>query len=386
MNPIKIGVVGLGLRISHLMSYFSNNDSRFSFTAYADPSPNDEIISKLSSLGLLPKKAYPDLKEMLANEELDLLMVGSPNHLHLEHTRLGLEAGLKVFTEKPVVVSEAQTLDMLDLVKTYGEHSILVGLVLRYSRHMRDMQDLLDDDVIGQPVLIQACEHLETDHGAFFMRDWRRYKKYTGGFMLEKCCHDLDLYNMMIGARASSVSSFGGRKIFVPENKPPTFATDDVYFRKKGGWASICNVFDSDADIIDFQNAIVQYENGATLAFSTSLSAPLEQRNFTVIGTKGMVKGDFVKGYLKAVDARTGEVLIDKNYADKNGNATAGHYGADLLMIEDIKRYLTEGVLLPVSIVDALRAGMLALKMDESRESNKLVDMNNVWSKFENFV
>ena len=27
------------------------------------------------------------------------------------------------------------------------------------------------------------------------MRDWRRYGHYSGGFMLEKCCHDLDLYN-----------------------------------------------------------------------------------------------------------------------------------------------------------------------------------------------
>ena len=42
---------------------------------------------------------------MLDSEKLDLLMVGSPNHMHLDHIRIGLERGLKVFTEKPVVTT-----------------------------------------------------------------------------------------------------------------------------------------------------------------------------------------------------------------------------------------------------------------------------------------
>jgi predicted dehydrogenase len=37
---------------------------------------------------------------MLANEKLDLLMIGSPNHLHLEHIKIGLNAGIKIFAEK----------------------------------------------------------------------------------------------------------------------------------------------------------------------------------------------------------------------------------------------------------------------------------------------
>jgi len=201
MKPINIGIVGLGLRMSHVMSYFSPEDVRFNLVAYADPSPSEEALNLLRNKNLLPDKSYAELTNMLAAESLDLLMVGSPNFLHLEHTRLGLEAGLKVFTEKPVVIDEEQTWQMLDLVKQYGEESILVGLVLRYSSHMCDMQSVLNNGLIGQPVLIQACEHLEPDHGAFFMRDWRRYERYSGGFMLEKCCHDLDLYNMMLDSR-----------------------------------------------------------------------------------------------------------------------------------------------------------------------------------------
>ena len=47
-------------------------------------------------------------------------MIGSPNHLHLEHIRLGLEARVKVFTEKPVVTTEEQTFELMDVLKKYG--------------------------------------------------------------------------------------------------------------------------------------------------------------------------------------------------------------------------------------------------------------------------
>ena len=54
---------------------------------------------------------------MIENESLDLLMIGSPNHLHLEHIKEGLNSGLKIFAEKPVVINEPQTYELANLVK-----------------------------------------------------------------------------------------------------------------------------------------------------------------------------------------------------------------------------------------------------------------------------
>ena len=52
-------------------------------------------------------------------------------------------------------------------------------------------------------------------------------------------------------------------------------------------------VFDSDADIIDFQTAIVEYDNGASLTFHTNLNVPDDYRHFCVVGAKGMAGGRF---------------------------------------------------------------------------------------------
>ena len=156
---------------------------------------------------------------MLDENDIDLLMIGSPNHLHLAQIREALERGVRVFTEKPVVISESETWELLDLLARYGEDSVIVGLVLRYSPLYQSLIRFRDSGELGDISSIEASEHISPSHGAFFMRDWRRYTKYTGGYMLEKCCHDLDLYQGLVGARPRWLSSFGGRRTFLPRNQ-----------------------------------------------------------------------------------------------------------------------------------------------------------------------
>ena len=57
---------------------------------------------------------------MISDSNPDLLFVGSPNFLHFDHIRCGLEAGLKIFAEKPVVTSFEQTFELANLLKNNG--------------------------------------------------------------------------------------------------------------------------------------------------------------------------------------------------------------------------------------------------------------------------
>ena len=91
------------------------------------------------------------------------------------------------------------------------------------------------------------------------MRDWRRLEKYSGGFMLEKCCHDIDLYNGIVGERPERVVSFGGRNNFIPSEQPNGNEHDDVYQKKLPIGKMLIIHFTSDADIIDHQNALIEY-------------------------------------------------------------------------------------------------------------------------------
>ncbi len=377
---MRVGVIGLGFRLGYLARVFSLARADFTVVGYVDPAPAGLPYTKQHGIDVGTQ--YQSLEAMLDDAKLDLLMVGSPNHLHLEHIRTGLARGLKIFTEKPVVSSIEDTMALAELLGEHGSDRVMVGLVLRYAPLYKDLRKAQAEDILGDVVSIEASEHIPPYHGAFFMRDWRRFEHYSGSFMLEKCCHDLDLYNGVMGCRPRYVSSFGGRRTFVPKNAPQVAGINDleVYYRKPSGWMGTDKVFDTDGDIIDYQTANVEYENGAALTFHTNLNVPHDFRRFAVIGHKGMAEGDFVRNFFQVTDARTSTSLIDKTYQLSD---LSDHYGADEQMAADILSHLHDGAPLPVSVVDALEAGLLALTMDQARRERRVIDMAPLWRQFD---
>lgn len=378
---MKVGIVGLGHRLGYLGYVFNALDPEFRIVGYVDPAPAG--MKELDERGISAGKQYATPEELIANEEFDLLMIGSPNHMHLDHIRIGLEAGLTVFTEKPIVASIEQTFALAELLARYGQDRLLVGLVLRYAPMYRDLMQAKNDGLLGNIVSIEAAEHIYPYHGAFFMRDWRRYSKWSGSFMLEKCCHDLDLYNSVIGARPERVASFGGRKTFVPENDPRREGVNDMslFHRKPTGWEGSDKVFDSDGDIIDYQVAIIEYANGVGMNFHTNLNAPDQFRRFAIFGTRGQAEGDFIRGYFDVHNVLNEERTIHKEYATTT--ALSQHYGADETMAAEVIAHIMHGGPLPVSPLDAMEAGILALSMDEARLTRTVVDLRPVWDRFD---
>ncbi len=378
---MKVGIVGLGYRLGYLGFVFNALDPDFQIVGYVDPAPAG--MAELDEHGISAGKQYATPEELIANEKFDLLMIGSPNHMHLDHIRVGLEAGLTVFTEKPIVSSIEQTYALAELLAKHGQERLLVGLVLRYAPMYRDLMQAKNDGMLGNIVSVEAAEHIYPYHGAFFMRDWRRYSKWSGSFLLEKCCHDLDLYNSVIGSRPERVASFGGRKTFIPENDPRREGINDMslFHRKPTGWEGSDKVFDSDGDIIDYQVAIIEYANGVGMNFHTNLNAPDQFRRFAIFGTRGQAEGDFIRGYFDVHEVLNEKRTIHKEYATRT--ELSQHYGADEKMAEEVIAHVMNAGPLPVSPLDAMEAGILAMAMDEAREKRTVIDLRPVWDRFD---
>lgn len=374
---MKIVTAGIGRRAGHVLSDLKAEMPEIEFVGYYDPQP-----THLDMIGEDTPR-YPSVAEMLSDTQPDLFFVGSPNSFHLEHIKLGLEAGVQVFSEKPVVTTMEDTMALAELLQQYGEEKVMVGLVLRYSRHMVDLRKVLAE--LGPITSMEANEHIAPYHGSFFMRDWRRKTALTGGFMLEKCCHDLDIYNMITGSRPIKVASFGGKGSYLPQYAPDSSSEDDQFHIKKSVWGNVDDPFRSDADIIDFQTGILQYESGANLAFHTNLNVPDEHRHFCVMGALGMAEGDFQRGYLKAT-ARDGHIIAHHDYTQADPEGSKGHYGADQMMAKDLAAFLRQEIgSLPVSVVDALEAGIAALALDRARIESSVIDLTETWQAFDRY-
>jgi predicted dehydrogenase len=376
---MRVGIIGLGARLAHIIGEFAKAEPATVVVAVADP--HDTRMESVRATGSDAPR-YDTAEEMLAAHEFDLLMIGSPNHLHLDHLRAALQTPTPhIFTEKPVVISVEETIELARLIAAHdGITRLMVGLVLRYSPLYKALRKAQADGYLGEIMSIEASEHIAPYHGSFFMRDWRRETSLSGGFMLEKCCHDIDLYQGVVGARPIKVASFGGRKKYLSARRP---AEDPAYLsRMAPRWGGINDAFSGAGDIIDYQTALVQYENGAAMCFHTNLNVPDEFRRFAVIGRDGMAEGDFIRNTFKVTLSDDGRTVIDDKAIVKNHDD--GHYGADGEMARDIAAYLRgTGPGLPLDITDALEAGITAMAMDQAMRDCEIVDLTETWARFD---
>lgn len=85
---MKVGIIGLGFRLSHVVHEFSQVDPSFEIAGYFDPAPAG--LPNLASFGISPGTAFDSIDALLQGGERDLILVGSPNFMHLEHIRQAL--------------------------------------------------------------------------------------------------------------------------------------------------------------------------------------------------------------------------------------------------------------------------------------------------------
>ncbi len=377
---MKVGIIGLGDRIASLAPRFVDAHPGLTFTAVADPF--ETRLHVLKDLGSDPVR-YDRAEDMLAAHRFDLLIIGSPNHLHLDHLGQALQSDVPfIFAEKPLVISVDETLKLAQLISCHdGLRRIMVGMVLRYSPLYRALRQAQSDGHLGDIMSIEASEHIGPYHGSFFMRDWRRNRDMSGGFMLEKCCHDLDLYQGVVGARPQKVASFGGRKKYLPKHRPDgaTYLQD-----KLPRWNGCEDAFSGDGDLIDYQTALVQYENGATMSFHTNLNVPDEFRRFAVIGRDGMAEGDFIRNSFRVTLSDDGSMPLDLPNVVESSDGHVGHYGADAAMVQDLMAYIAGDLPdLPLNCIDALEAGVTALAMDDAMNQGQVIDLTATWQAFD---
>lgn len=373
-----LAIIGLGGRISQVaLNVLKEAGQQLRLIGYADPQPFG--LDAIKKAGIDPGQAFVDVDTMLSTLKPDYVMVGSPNHLHLSHIRSALQAGCKVFSEKPVVISPEQTWEAAELLANYGQDNFLVGLVLRSSPLFQKVMDLIDQGRIGKPVSMEANEVLGPEHGGFLMRDWRRFREFAGSHILEKCCHDIDLHQAVLGSRIVRSASFGGRNIFTAENEAELAKTNpdgkERYQQWRGGWNSLKggSVFTSDGDIIDNQVIIAECENGTRLTFHVNNHNAFGQRRWMICGHQGAIESDLADGSLTYQG-----IYADRENLSLDNSGNGGHYGADEAMAKDLVATWFTNKPFPVPTKAALEAGLAAMLMDQAQTQGIIAD-GNAW-------
>jgi predicted dehydrogenase len=381
MPTRRIAVIGLGQRIAHVLGAMQEVGWDLALDAYVDPEPVGLPI--LNAAAILPGRSFESVGPMLAAGPYDLVMIGSPNHLHLRHISLALESGFPVFSEKPIVRTWPETLKLAHILAKDEPPPLFIGLVMRSMPLVKTVIERARSGELGELVSMDATEHLPPEHGGYLARNWRRRAEWGGSFMLDKVCHDFDIFSVLAGGRAAKVASFGGRRIFTPEraDRPRTYEDGSAAFGlQPGGWRGANDPFQSDMDLADHQTALVEYKTGLRLSFHSNSCVALQERRWYLAGAEGTLIADLVRN--KLMVRRT----LDRGRPERIdfGQRTAdAHNGADQAMALDLLAALGGERPFPVTPWESLEAGVTVMAIDEAMATGQVFELAPIWAELD---
>jgi len=381
MTTRRIAVIGLGQRIASVLAAMREVGWDLRVDGYVDPDPVGGPI--LQAAGILPGRAFETPRALLADGPYDLVMIGSPNHLHLSHLTEALGAGYPVFAEKPIVRTEAESVTLAKALAGTSVPPLFIGLVMRSMPIVKEVIARADSGELGPLISMDATEHLPPEHGAYLARNWRRRAEWGGSFMLDKVCHDFDIFGRLAGARPARVASFGGRRIFTPERAGAPRAYEDstpAYGLTNPGWRGANDAFQSDMDLADHQTALVDYDNGFRLSFHSNSNVALAERRWYLAGAEGTLIADLVRNRLMI---RRTLHRGKPERIDYGGLTADAHNGADQAMALDLAATLDGLAPFPVTPWDSLVAGLTVMAIDRAMETREVIDCAPIWAAYD---
>lgn len=385
MNPVNFGVIGTGARSGSLTStLMKDKQKRGDVVALCDIRPDaleryEKIVQGHLGHGT---KHYSDARELFEDPNVDAVIISTPDYLHHMHALDAFHAGKHVFLEKPVGVNLDQMVDILHAARGSGK-ILEVGYVLRYSPFFSKMKEIIDTGKIGRPLFVTA---LESYYGAYhFNRGWWRKNANTGGIMVQKICHDMDLHTWMFG-KPSRVVAFDS----INEFKPGSWPSDAKYCsecknhcpyyttKQSRTYSDEC-VYNGDHDVADNAHVLVEFENGVNLSMGMVFSGSIAQsdRHWRVIGSKAELSGKLSEQVLR-VDPRfdtSGNKSFNFECAPSGSD---GHGGGDDVQILEFIDAINENREARAGMVAAYWSSILVMSAQISAETGEVIDIDDI--------
>ena len=137
---------------------------------------------------------FTDYRQMLAMPELDMILVGAPNHCHCQITLDAAAAGKHIVMEKPLCLNLAESDRMMDACRKAAVKLMYAEELCFAPKYVR-LKQLLDSGALGTPTLIKQSEKHDGPHAAHF---WD-VNRSGGGVTMDMGCHAIEYFRWMLG-------------------------------------------------------------------------------------------------------------------------------------------------------------------------------------------
>ncbi len=212
---------------------------------------NDESSGKALAEAV-DGKYYYDYVSMLENENIDLVSICLPTHIHHFAAIEAIKRKISVLCEKPFASNVAEAEDIVIKAKE-NKVQLMVAHPLRFCPYWEYLRKLYNDKVLGN--LVSADLYRHSSVPGWSVGNWLSDTSKSGGVIFDLHIHETDI----------STSIFGvPDKIFARINggccSSSLIYTDGKLVNTSSSWRNIQNMFESGYDAV-FENGVVRYRD-----------------------------------------------------------------------------------------------------------------------------
>ena len=232
-----------------------------------DPGRVEEARQECPDLELYATGA----EEMLADGDLDLVVVILPHSLHEPAALQCLDAGTHVVMEKPFCLTVEEANRIARRARESGL-SVSVFHNRRWDEDYLTIRDVIDSGLIGEVFHVECAQDGYGHPGP----TWRSDKAVSGGVLYDWGAHFLDWILNLVPARIAHVTGTRHDRV----------------------WHGVTNE--------DYMKVGLRFENGVTAEFVSSQISALSQPKWRILGTLGGLEADGTREELRLVSYASG--------------------------------------------------------------------------------
>lgn len=279
------------------------------------------------------RRAYTSYEQLLADPEVQVVSIHSPNALHAEQALAAARAGKHVLCDKPMAMSAAEAERVVAECRRTG---VKLGINFQTRHHacFRTARSRIEAGELGDVVLVQV----EVDNGGAGLRSWRTDRSLAGlGTTNNIGVHAYDLLRYLLAAEVTEV-----------------VALTDVGRRPELEIMSL---------------ALLRFSNGTMAYVNTNQAYPNHQPQIDVYGSRGRITATGVTR-----PWMDGEMAVLTEAGLKVTRETS--QDCYRLVIDDFNRALIEGREPHATGLDGLRSVQLTDAMARSAREGRVVELS----------
>ncbi len=247
-SAVAFGIIGTGGRGRYVGTHMAR-DPRARLAAICDLFPDRIDLAKTQVPGADQARTYRNYQELLAQPDLDAVLIATPVFLHPEHFEAAVQANKHIYCEKPAGADVAGVKRLMRAGERASKaKTVQFGFQQRFSPEYLKAEAILREGKIGRLTLMMTYWVIGSQPMTEFqspyppeerkLRHWALWHDYSGSPIVEQDCHGVDTINWFARAHPVKAVGRGGVRFPLPFGDWTSDYHDIIYTYPDGleGW------------------------------------------------------------------------------------------------------------------------------------------------------